>query len=202
MIPQPGRPPARFRNDRRLRNGLLVLLEPANARQGRPVARDAGWKALQLRPDSAEAHWAMGCVYYRGYLDYTRALQELDAAQKINPNDSQVESTIAGVKRRQGRFDDAVAHFEKATSLSPNFATHFFDLAVTYSLLRRYGDADRPFQRALSLDPQAQFFARRDWFALLSVPAEISTYALENDPTWAPLKASAGFQDLIRKFSR
>jgi hypothetical protein len=37
---------------------------------------------------------------------------------------------------------------------------------------------------------------------LLSVPAEISTYALENDPTWASLKASEGFQDLIRKYSR
>jgi serine/threonine protein kinase/tetratricopeptide (TPR) repeat protein len=134
----------------------------------RDAARDAARKALQLQPDSAVALWAMGCVYYRGYLDYARALQELDAAQQLNPNDSHVEETIAGVKRRQGRFDDAVAHYEKATSLSPNFATHFFDLAVTYSLLRRYGDADRPFQRALSLDPQAQFFARRAWFALLS----------------------------------
>jgi len=144
----------------------------------RDAARDAARMAMQLRPDSAEAHWAMGSVYYRGYLDYTRALQELDAAQKINPNDSQVEEAIAGVKRRQGRFDDAVAHFEKATSLSPNFATHFFDLAVTYSLLRRYGDADRPFQRALSLDPQAQFFARRAWFALLSGRPDVARATL------------------------
>jgi hypothetical protein len=37
---------------------------------------------------------------------------------------------------------------------------------------------------------------------LLSVPAESSTYAIQNDPAWAPLKASAGFQDLIRKHSR
>jgi len=37
---------------------------------------------------------------------------------------------------------------------------------------------------------------------LLSVPGEISAYALQNDPTWAPLKTSAGFQDLIRKHSR
>jgi len=144
----------------------------------RDAARDAARKALQLRPDSAEAHWAMGCLYYRGYLDYTRALQELDAAQKINPNDSQVEEAIAGVKRRQGRFDDAVAHYEQATSLSPNYATHFFDLAVTYSLLRRYGDADRPFQRALSLDPQAQFFARTAWFALLSGRPDVTRATL------------------------
>jgi hypothetical protein len=37
---------------------------------------------------------------------------------------------------------------------------------------------------------------------LLSVPAEISTYALLTDPTWAPLRTSRGFQDLVRKYSR
>ncbi len=132
------------------------------------AAREAARMALQLQPNSAEAHWAMGSVYYSGDLDYARALKELEAAQKLNPNASEVEAAIGGVKRRQGRVDDAAVHLERATSLSPNFATHFFDLAVTYSLLRRYKDADRPFERALSLDPQAQFFARRAWFALLS----------------------------------
>jgi serine/threonine protein kinase/tetratricopeptide (TPR) repeat protein len=144
----------------------------------RDAARDAAQTALKLRPMSAEAHWAMGSVYYLGYLDYTRALAELEAAERVNPNDSQVHATIGGVKRRQGRFDDAAESLEKATALNPNFATHFFDLAVTYSLLRRYGDADRPFQRALSLDPQAQFFARRAWFALLSGRPDVARAAL------------------------
>ena len=44
--------------------------------------------------------------------------------------------------------------------------------------------------------------AIRQLDGLLAVPGEISTYALQNDPTWAPLKASAGFQDLIRKYRR
>jgi TolB-like protein/Flp pilus assembly protein TadD len=144
----------------------------------RDAAREAAQTALKLRPNSAEAHWAMGSLYYRGYLDYTRALEELEAAQRINSNDSQVQNTIAGVKRRQGRFGDAVRSLEKATALDPNFATHFFDLAVTYSLLRRYDDAERPFQRALSLDPQGQFFARRAWFALLSGKRDLARATL------------------------
>ena len=144
----------------------------------RDAARDAAQTALKLRPMSAEAHWAMGSVYYLGYLDYPRALAELEAAERVNSNDSQVHAIIGGVKRRQGRFEDAAESLEKATALNPNFATHFFDLAVTYSLLRRYGDADRPFQRALSLDPQAQFFARRAWFALLSGRPDVARATL------------------------
>jgi len=38
--------------------------------------------------------------------------------------------------------------------------------------------------------------------SVLSVPAEISTYSLLTDPTWAPLRTSKRFQDLIRKYSR
>jgi Flp pilus assembly protein TadD len=110
----------------------------------------------------------MGWVHYYGDLNYSAALAELDAAQKLNPNDSQVESAIAGVKRRQWRLDEAALHYERATSLSPNRATDVFNLAVTYALLRRYADADKLFHRAFSLDPGGQYYARRAWFALVS----------------------------------
>jgi len=133
----------------------------------RDAAHESARKALQLQPNSAEAHWAMGYVYYFGYLDYERALDQFAAAQRVNPNDSQIHSAIAAVKRRQGKFQEAAVFYEKATSLDPNFATDFFNLAVTYALLRRYPEDERPFQRALSLKPQGQFYARRAWFALL-----------------------------------
>jgi TolB-like protein/Flp pilus assembly protein TadD len=149
-------------------HSLLWLNYYDRTESRRDAARAAARTALRLQPNSAEAHLAMGWVHYYGDLDYSAALEEFDAAQKINPNDSQVESAIAGVKRRQWRLDEAVSHYERATSLSPNRATDVFNLAVTYALLRRYPDADKLFHRAFSLDPQGQFFARRAWFALLS----------------------------------
>jgi len=149
-------------------HALLWLNYYDRAESRRDEARAAARTALRLQPNSAEAHLAMGYVHYYGDLDYSAALEELDAAQKINPNDSQVESAIAGVKRRQWRLDEAALHFERATSLSPNRATNAFDLAVTYALLRRYPEADKVFHRAFSLDPGGQYYARRAWFALVS----------------------------------
>jgi serine/threonine protein kinase/tetratricopeptide (TPR) repeat protein len=144
----------------------------------RDAARESARKALQLQPQSAEAHLAMGWVYYYGYLDYARALEDFAAAQRINPNDSEVQAGIAAVKRRQGKFQEASVFFEKATTLNPNFATHFFDLAVTYALLCRYPEAERPFIRALSLKPQGQFYARRAWFALLEGKRDVARATL------------------------
>ena len=134
------------------------------------AARDAAGRAMTLRPESAEAHLAMGWVHYYGYLDYDRALAEFAFAQRANPNDSGVESAIAAVNRRQGRFEDAALHFERATSLNPNAGANFFDLAVTYALLRRYQEADAQFHRAFSLNAsgQGQYSARRAWFALVA----------------------------------
>jgi tetratricopeptide (TPR) repeat protein len=149
-------------------HALLWLNYYDRTESRRDTARAAARMALRLQPDSAEAHLAMGWVHYYGDLDYSAALAELDAAQKINPNDSQVESAIASVKRRQWRLDEAALHFERAVSLSPNRATDVFNLAVTYALLRRYADADKLFHRAFSLDPGGQYYARRAWFALVS----------------------------------
>jgi len=146
--------------------------------QHREAAKSSAEMALRLQPDSAYAHSAMGFVYYQGYLDYGRALEEFAFAQKINPNDSEVQAGIASVKRRQGKFQEALLFLEKATLLSPNFASHFFDLAVTYAVLRKYREAEPLFQRALSLKPDGQFYARTAWFALLAGKPDVARATL------------------------
>jgi serine/threonine protein kinase/tetratricopeptide (TPR) repeat protein len=144
----------------------------------RNVARSSAERALQLQPNSVEAHSAMGWVHYQCYLDYERALEEFAAAQRINPNDSEIQTGIAAVKRRQGKFQEAVGFYEKATSLSPSNAGNFFDLAVTYALLRRYSDAEPFFQRALSLTPDGESYARRARFALLDGKPDLARATL------------------------
>ena len=133
----------------------------------RSAARNSAELALKFQPNSAEAHSAMGWIHYHGYLDYERALEEFGVAQKINPNDSDVQAGIAGVKRRQGKLQEAIGYYEKATSLSPNNAGYLFDSAVTHALLRKYREAEPLFRRALSLRPDGQSYARRAKFALL-----------------------------------
>ena len=43
-------------------------------------------KALELAPDLPKAKESLAWYYYRGFLDYGRALELLDAVQKARPN--------------------------------------------------------------------------------------------------------------------
>jgi serine/threonine-protein kinase len=142
--------------------------------QRRSAAHSEAARAVQLQPNSADAHAARGWVLYEADLDYAGALEEFAIAQQMNPNDSDIADGIAMIARRQGRVGDAIGLLEKAALLSPNDARISFNLAVTYALARRYSDAERRFERAVSLRPDGQFYARRAWFALLAGKADLA----------------------------
>ncbi len=116
-------------------------------------ARGAVDRALRLDPDLPEAHEALGWYHYWGHLDYDRALAEFAVAQKSQPNSSDLLLGIGAVQRRQGKFVQALANFEKAVELDPRSAANVGDLAGTHFLLRNPAEAARYFDRAIFLSP-------------------------------------------------
>lgn len=95
-------------------------------------ARVAVDTALRLHPELGDAHLALAYHYYYGYRDYERAHAELAIALRATPNDAEVWDGMAAVNRRQGRWDDAVANFERARQLDPHNAAVIWNLAETY----------------------------------------------------------------------
>ena len=82
-------------------------------------ARLAANEAIRLQPDLAEAHLALGLVYYYIDRDYDRALGELAIAREDLPNDEVVWRIIAAIQRRQGHWQESSASYEKAALLNP-----------------------------------------------------------------------------------
>ena len=115
------------------------------------LSRKAADKALKLQPDSPEAKRALALYYYRGFRDYERALELFESVQKARPNSSPAQ--IAWIQRRQGKHQECLETLKKAIQLDPRSAELAKGLANTYSWLRRYEEADRWFDRALSLSP-------------------------------------------------
>ncbi|NQV30895.1 MAG: hypothetical protein HQ508_08410 [Candidatus Marinimicrobia bacterium] len=76
-------------------------------------------KMLELNPDAPETHLAQGYYYYYGSRDYSRALEEFSMAQQSQPNNSDLFSATAFVKRRLGLWDEALENLEKAVALDP-----------------------------------------------------------------------------------
>jgi serine/threonine-protein kinase len=109
-------------------------------------------KALELRPDLPEAKRALGYYYYRGFLDYDRALEIFESVQKARPNSS--PSLLGYIKRRQGKWEEALEALEKAFRLNPRSSGLSRELGGTNMHMRRYVEAEIWYDRSLSLSPE------------------------------------------------
>jgi serine/threonine protein kinase/tetratricopeptide (TPR) repeat protein len=116
--------------------------------------REAAEKAVELRPDLAETHTALGYYFYSGLLNYRQALDEYAAALKIQPNNSAAIASIGFVLRRQGRCREAADQLSKALELDPRNADLLDNFGDACIFARRYADADRAFERAVAVSPQ------------------------------------------------
>jgi tetratricopeptide (TPR) repeat protein len=83
------------------------------------LAKSAIDSAFRLKPDSGEAHLALGWHLFLGYSDYDRARAELALAQQSLPNNPVVYQLAGYIDRRQGRWADATHNFERASELDP-----------------------------------------------------------------------------------
>ena len=126
------------------------------------LARTAADRALDLQPDLPESRIALGYYYYWGRKDYDQALDQF--ARVSRPNDPRVLEAVAYIRRRQGRFEEALASLQAAVELDPRNAPLFWEVGQTFGLLRRYADADAEFLRAEALNPgnAALFVGRID----------------------------------------
>jgi TolB-like protein/Flp pilus assembly protein TadD len=130
--------------------------------------RVAAERAIELRPDLAEAHTALGNYYYRGLSSYPPALKEFAAALEIQPNSGAALEGVGGVLRRQGRWGESAEKFSKASELDPRNVYWLFSVGLSCELAGRYADADRAFAAALELNPQAaENWANRAWLQVV-----------------------------------
>jgi TolB-like protein/Flp pilus assembly protein TadD len=156
------------------------------------MAHGAVQKALQLRPDSGEAHLALADYYYHGFRDYDRARTELATAKRTLPNSAEVFEYTAYIDRRQGRWEEATRNLERALELDPrNFFT-LQQMALFYQWQRRYADEARTYDRALKIvpgDPQTRILRASvpaDWRADIKPYQAMLATLIAEDPKIAP----------------
>jgi len=174
----------------------------------REKARLNAEESLRLQPNLPEGHLALGFSYYYGDRDYERALSEFEIAKRDLPNEADAYSAIAAIQRRQGKWAESTANFEKAVSLDPKNANVLFNLGLNYMAQRDFETADKIFDRAIAVDPQA--FASRGMKSALAiawkgdvgfVEKQLSLVPGEFDPDGLVTAARVGILMLQRKFA-
>jgi TolB-like protein/Flp pilus assembly protein TadD len=134
-----------------LESWIFHSFDPSAARRAK--ARSLADQALKLQPNLPEAHLALGYCYYYGELNYDRALDEFKIAQSGLPNDAEVLLSLGAIQRRQGKWADSTANFEKAASVNPKDPWVLQNLGINYASVKNYEVANKTFDRGIEIGP-------------------------------------------------
>jgi serine/threonine protein kinase/Flp pilus assembly protein TadD len=148
-------------------------------------------KALQLKPNLAEAHLAAALHLYTWYRDYEQARAHLAIAERALPNSSDTLSLAGYIDRGQGRWAESTSAFERACNLDPENQASLNQLGANYGYLRRYREQERIYHRLIALAPEdpsvklliamTSFDEKADlnaWYGAL----EALPFSMKNDP--------------------
>ena len=124
---------------------------PARAAAGLRAAQ----RALELDPELAQSHLAMGYAHYYGRRDYPAALAEFRRALRDMPSNADVTASIANIQRRRGEWDEALAGYRRAGLLDPRNPQWPMLVGDTLTNMGRYTEADTAYERALVIDPHS-----------------------------------------------
>jgi serine/threonine protein kinase/Tfp pilus assembly protein PilF len=119
----------------------------------REEAREAADTALRLQPKLGEAVFAKGFYHYACLRDYDTAVDYLEQAYQLLPNNSRIPQSLAYVERRRGNWDKSDAYFNEAEKLDPRNVNLLSQHARSYVCLRRFPEALVKLEQILNITP-------------------------------------------------
>jgi predicted O-linked N-acetylglucosamine transferase (SPINDLY family) len=113
-------------------------------------------RALRLQPALLEARYARWSAMM-GLRQFDSVVAEIDALPQGAADDPEIVLLRANAQRQLGRANDAVASYERALVLRPDFADALLSLATLHVAERRYDQAAAAFERLLAIAPDYDF---------------------------------------------
>jgi TolB-like protein/Tfp pilus assembly protein PilF len=139
-----------------LSNALTNMYWVHGRKQGLlPRAKEAAERAIQLAPDLPAGHVVLARYYYQGCYDYENALKEYSIALRSHPNHVHALAWMGFTQRRMGRFEEALPNLLRAAELDPLDRRYPDSIGHTLVLLEKYEEADRYYEQAIRMDPDA-----------------------------------------------
>jgi len=138
----------------------VIAGEHATAEEIKPLysqAIVAARRAIELAPNLAEGHLALGYVTFAGKLDVPDAWPSYQRAYRLGYGNADIALLYALYCSRAGRPADAKAAVDRAVLLDPLNPRAFRAQGSVAYAARRYADALPPLRKALQLNPKMTF---------------------------------------------
>jgi TolB-like protein/Tfp pilus assembly protein PilF len=133
---------------------LLGRLSLAPPREVYPKAKDAAEKALQLDDTLAEGYIALAFVKYNYDWDWMDAEIDFNWSVGLNPNYATAYQYYGSLLVSLGRFEEALAKFEKARELDPNSMPIQASIASLFYYARQFDQAIKKWREILKIHPE------------------------------------------------
>jgi TolB-like protein/Tfp pilus assembly protein PilF len=183
----------------------------ADRREAGSKAKEAALKALRLDPNLAEAHAALGKVFFFSEIDLAGATREYKRAIELQPNDADARHWYSNDSLAAlGQFDEAIAEGKRSVELDPLSVVINADLGETFFYAKRYDEAVTQLRKTLEIDPTSFYTHYNLGIALQAKgdpPGAIAEYEkakqLGDNTTvstfYAAAKARAGDKDAAQR---
>jgi serine/threonine-protein kinase len=118
--------------------------------------REALDRSIALAPQARETALAEGIYLYYAKADFAAAADRFRKILSRSPDDSEALIGYSLVLRRLGRWGEAIEVGERARGIDPRNPEVQRYLGENLTYVRRYDEADEPFDRAIELSPDFQ----------------------------------------------
>jgi tetratricopeptide (TPR) repeat protein len=118
-----------------------------------PMAMAAALRALEIDDRLAEAHTALGAVYYQMDWKFLEAEKAFKRAIELNPNNSRTLIYYAWMLGETGRFEEALVPAQRVQELDPLSTSANVAVAEILYLSRNYDEAIKEYSKNLDLNP-------------------------------------------------
>ncbi|HEX8251343.1 MAG TPA: protein kinase [Pyrinomonadaceae bacterium] len=184
---------------------LLSVWGRIPAKEAFPKAKVAASKAVELAPESAEAHLSLAMIYWLYEYDWQAADREFKQAIQLNPSYARAPHWYGLFLAEMGRFDEAIASEKRALEIVPNSLPVNADLGRVLYYARRYDESAEQYRKTVAMDPNfGAFYSElgelyeaagmaEEWYALME---KIKAF---NDPVFREAYQKDGMNGYRRK---
>ncbi len=153
-------------------------------------------KALEIKPDYAEAHINLGdALLQKGNVD--EAVVHFQKALEIMPDYAEAHNNLGNALFQKGKVDEAIAHYQMALQIIPNFAKAHISLGNALFQKGKVDEAITHYQTALQIKPdfaEAHNILGNALLKMGKVDEAITQYqqALQIKPDYAEARINLG----------
>jgi len=140
-------------------HSMLAVFGSESAQRMGPIARTYAMKAVELDPEHADGHWALGEVLMNQSLDQPGADREYRVALALDPGNVDARHMYAILLTAERRFDEAIEELTRTLAADPLLPEARVTLGRNYMLTGELERALSCMREAVELSPE-NLFAR------------------------------------------